>query len=172
MREKEENFSEEMGEPVVDEKAETFRQVLRKMFQVMQEQNIHAVKSLSNLADFELVNADPQVEKSLEDQMVEFYKNSSGSGYFVFEGAHPELQTVLFKLKLHDVDPRKSAHNEMLFYRDLAPSLGVMLEGQDLKMPKLYDSGLTEEGNSYIVTEFAEGDPLSRFSVIQKIQLE
>lgn len=146
-------------ESPIDKKAEAFRTTLRRMFQIMQKHNIYAIKSLGNLADFELAHADPSVETELENQMVEFYKHGS-SGYFTFEGAHPELKTVLFKLKLQDVDPRGSAHNEMLFYRDIAPELEDFLEEKPLKLPELFDAGYSEEGHSFIITEFAEGEIL------------
>lgn len=147
-------------EPPLDERAEAFRPTLHRMFEIMQENNIYAVKAFGPKQVFELANADPQVEEELERQMLEHYKYGS-SGFFIFEGAHPDLRTVLFKLKLDNVESsRKTFHNELYFYKDLMPFLKDYIADKKIKIPKLLEGGFSKEGHSFIVTEFAEGEVL------------
>lgn len=157
--------------PPIDERAEAFRPTLHRMFGLMRENDIYAVRIFTNKGTLELANADPEIEDDLENKVLEFYKKGS-SGYFIFEGAHPEEQTVLFKLKLDNVDDRKTAHNELHFYQDLAPVLESSLEEKKIKIPKLLKGGFSEEGHSFIVTEFAEGEVLGEKPYDAKKPLE
>ena len=130
-------------QPPIDPMAEAFRPTLHRMFGLMQENDIYAVRIFTPKGTIDLANADPKVEEELERQVLEFYKYGS-SGFFIFEGAHPDNKTVLFKLKLNDVDPRSVAHNELHFFQDLAPELKPHLKDKKVKIPDLLNGGFSE----------------------------
>lgn len=153
------------AENSINEETENFRSMLYRFFEIMRENDIYAVKALCGLKTFELANADSKVEEELENQLIEHYKSDKDkSGFFVFEGAHPENRTVLFKLKLKDVDPREAGHSELHFYKDIAPLLQGYLIDKKIQIPQLLDGGFSEEDHSYIITTFFEGEILGKIN--------
>lgn len=158
--------SEEPTPPTLQEK-------LHRIYQTMQENNIYTVRAFYKNKTFELAWADnPETagkEQVLEDEFLQFFEKDP-NGYIVLEGAHPEHQSIIFKMKLEgSPDARRTGHNEEYFYEDLAPEItNNMPEDIDhVKLPELYASGHTDEG-SYVVTEMAEGEQIGSITKAEK----
>jgi len=146
------------------------QEMLHRIYQIMQENKIYAVRSLFGRGNFELAHSDPIEEKELERIFLEKLHKKIPDGYLVFEGAHPDRETVLFKIKLEvSPDQRKTGHNEKCFYEDLLPEIEENMPAgiEHIKIPELYESGHNDEG-SYVVTKFAEGEQLGSIMEAEK----
>lgn len=160
----------EPQQPTETEQPPPFQKLLHRIYQIMKENKIYAVRSLFGRGSFELVHSDPTREKELELAFLEKLPKKIPDGFLVFEGAHPDRQTVLFKIKLEDSpDRRKTGHNEKSFYEDLLPEIeeNMPAEIEHIKIPELYESGYNDEG-SYVVTKFADGEQLGSIMEAEK----
>ncbi len=160
---------EDMEEPTPP----TLQEKMHRIYQTMQENNIHAVRAFYKNKTFELAWSDnPETagkEQALEDVFLQSFENDR-NGYIVLEGAHPEHQSIIFKMKLEDSpDTRKTGHNEEYFYEDLAPEIvsNMPKDIDHVKLPELYASGHTNEG-SYVITEMAEGEQVGSVTKAEK----
>lgn len=152
-------MSEFLNPEVETEQKPPFQETLHQIYQIMQENNVYGVRVWTNNQLFDLAHSDPQVEKELEDKLLESLQKDR-NGFLVFEGANPDKKTVIFKMKLENSqDDRGTGHNEEYFYEDIVPEIKANWPADltRVKLPELYESGQATEG-SYVVTEFAEGE--------------
>lgn len=150
----------ERNEPRPEEPT-PYVQTIDHIYEMMRERQIYAARAFTGKGPFELAHGDPAEEQRLEE---EFREQTTGfrNPYLVFEGAHPDHQTVLFKIKIDRPDFRHSGENELLFYQQLAPILNQQRgpESARVKIPELIESGHSEKGFGFIITEFADGDQI------------
>lgn len=136
-----------------------FQEMVQRVYETMKEQGLYAVNAYFSSQMLELANNNPQVEAQLEEKLVKRLEQDR-NGYLIIEGAHPDRETVIFKMKLEgDRDARGSGKNEQYFYEDLAPELeeNWPADLREVELPELYDSGQTEEG-SYIAIKYINGE--------------
>jgi hypothetical protein len=155
--------SEEVDKPEESETTAHYRGVISHIYGLMKERQIYGVRAFTGKGIFELAAGDPEAEARLGEEFIQKTAEFS-SAYLVFEGAHPDHQTVLFKIKIDRPDTRHSGENELAFYKDLMPEIQASMpaEVSNVRPPDLIEGGHSDRGFSYVITEFADGEQLGK----------
>lgn len=128
---------------------ETLRKILKDVYSSMKENKIYAVRALvkDNVYDLELE----------EERFFKEVSKHREQRFWVFEGAHPEERSLLFKIRIGK-DPYHEVANEISFYQDIKPYLERNISEQTKELIEIPELKIGSKKDKYLITSFADGE--------------